>query len=116
VFTINLNDLQFFSHHGVHDEERVLGNNFIVHVSLQVDAGDKISSIDQTVNYVSVFNIVKERMSIPTALMETLAGEMATAIHDLDQRIKSIQVSIEKKDPPIAGMQGSVSVSYSKKY
>jgi 7,8-dihydroneopterin aldolase/epimerase/oxygenase len=116
VFTINLNELQFFSHHGVHDEERVLGNNFIVHVSLQIDGEEKISSIDQTVNYVSVFNIIKKRMASPTALLETVAEEIAAAIRDLDQRIKSIQVSIEKKAPPIAGMQGSVSVSYSKKY
>jgi dihydroneopterin aldolase len=116
VFTISLNHLQFFSHHGVHDEERLLGNNFIVNVSLQIDGEEKISHIHQTVDYVAAFNVVRTQMAIPTPLLETLAQDIAAALRELDQGIQAIEVSIEKKDPPIAGLQGSVSVSFSKAY
>lgn len=116
MFTINLNNLSFFAHHGVHEEERILGNTFIVNVSLSFNHGEKISALEQTVNYVSVYHIIKQRMSIPTALLETLTQELGQEIYAFDNRIKSISISIEKKDPPIANMQGSVSVTWSKDF
>ncbi len=116
MFTINLHNLLFFAHHGVHEEERIFGNTFIVNVSLSFNQDEKISVLEQTVNYVSVYNIIKQRMDIPTALLETIAQELLQQIYVFDNRIKSITVSIEKKDPPIANMQGSVGVSLSKDF
>ncbi len=116
MFTINLHNLNFFAHHGVHEEERILGNNFIVNVSLTFNEEEHITSLNQTINYASVYGIIQKRMNIPTALLETLAQELVSAIHVFDNRISSIKVSIEKKDPPISNMQGSVSVSLSKDF
>ena len=41
MFTIRLNDLQFFSYHGVHDAERILGNAFEVNVSIDLESSEK---------------------------------------------------------------------------
>jgi len=100
----------------VHEEERILGNNFNVNVSLSFKEEDEITQLHQTINYAAVYNIIEQRMSIPTALLETIAQELVSSIRALDNRISSISVSIEKKDPPIAKMQGSVSVSLSKDF
>jgi dihydroneopterin aldolase len=116
MFTINLHNLNFFSFHGVHEEEWILGNNFVVHVSLSFQADGNISSLEQTINYASVYKIIKQRMSIPTALLETLAQDLAHEIHVFDKRIKSKSISVEKKDPPIPNISGSVSVNYKKDY
>jgi dihydroneopterin aldolase len=116
MFIINLHNLNFFSFHGVHEEERILGNNFVVHVSLSFNADENISSLQQTINYASVYKIIKQRMSIPTALLETLAQDLAQEIYVFDKRIKSIYISVEKKDPPIPNISGSVSVNYKKGY
>ncbi len=116
MFTISLHNLLFFAHHGVHEEERILGNNFIVNVSLTFKVEGPITSLDQTINYASVYQLVKERMSVPTALLETLAQELISEIHAFDNHIQSITVSIDKKDPPISNMQGSVGVSLSKDF
>lgn len=51
-------------------------------------------------------------MLVPADLLETLAQEIAHAIYHFENRCQSISVSIEKKDPPIKNMQGSVSVIY----
>lgn len=116
MFTINLHNLQFNSFHGVHDEEKVLGAGFEVNVSLSFDASGKVGSLDETVNYVSVYEIITRRMSVATPLLETLAQELTEEIHDLDNRINSISVSIEKKNPPISNMHGTVSVNYTKEF
>ena len=55
-------------------------------------------------------------MDVPVALLETLAGDMVTDIHEFDSRLKSITISIEKKNPPILNIQGSVSVSITKDF
>ncbi|MEO7306717.1 MAG: dihydroneopterin aldolase [Ferruginibacter sp.] len=116
MFTINLHNLNFFSFHGVHEEEKILGNNFVVHVSLSFNADGNVSALDQTINYASVYKIIKQRMLIPTALLETLAQDLAQEIYAFDKRIKSISITVEKKDPPIPNISGSVSVNYKKDY
>jgi len=116
MFTIHLHNLKFFSFHGVHDEERILGNEYEVNASLSFEAAEKITALEQTINYVSVYEIIKKRMAIPTALLETLAEDLAQKIYSIDDRIRSISVSIEKKNPPIPNMDGSVAVSCTKKF
>ena len=83
MFTINLHNLQFFSFHGIHEEERILGNNYEVNVELSFDTEEQITALEQTINYASVYDIIKKRMSVPTALLETLAQDLAQEIHGL---------------------------------
>lgn len=116
MVTIQLKDLLFFSHHGIHEEEKILGNEFEVNVELSFNADDRIDSLEQTVDYSSVYAIIKQQMAIPTRLLETLAQHIAQKIHAFDNRILSVTVSIEKMNPPIRGMQGSVGVKYHKDF
>lgn len=116
MFTISLHNLIFFSFHGVHEEERILGNRYEVNVELSFNTTEQITTLHQTINYASVYEIIKERMNIPSKLLETLVQDMAQKIVEMDSRITSILVSIEKKNPPIPNMQGSVSVNYKKDF
>ena len=116
MFTINLNNLAFHAYHGVYEEERMLGNDFEVNVSVTFEADEPVTSLQHTINYVSVYNIVKQRMAIPLPLLETLAQELTQEIYEFDNRIKIILVSVEKKNPPIPNMEGSVSVHYKKEF
>ncbi len=116
MITIELNDLHFFAFHGMYEEEKLLGNTFVVNASLSFNANKKISTIQQTINYVSVYNIIKQRMQIPTALLETLVEDLAGLIYELDNRIKSVSIAVTKKNLPVANMEGSVSVTLKKEY
>ncbi len=116
MFTINLHNLIFHSFHGVYDEERILGNTCEVNVAIGFEANESVTSLDETINYAAVYQIIKQRMLQATPLLETLAQELAQMIHDFDNRIKNISVSVEKKNPPISNMEGSVSVHYKKEY
>lgn len=115
MFTIQLQHLIFFGFHGIHEEEKILGNEFEVNVSVVLEDA-QVSSIGQTVNYADIYEIIKKRMNIPTALLETLAQDLVDIIQQTDARIRSVSVSIEKKYPPIPGISGSVSVNYKKDF
>ena len=85
MFTIHLHKLLFHSFHGVFNEEKILGNEFEVNVDLEVDGGEPIRNLSQTVNYVGVYSCIKERMQLPTPLLETVAQDLIQAIHELDE-------------------------------
>ena len=112
MFTIHLNNLQFHSFHGVYDEERVLGNVYVVNVELTIDGDEAVTSLDQTVNYESVYAIIAQRMKLPTPLLETVAQDLAKLIYAADSRIRSVVINIQKKYPPLATIQGHVGVTY----
>ena len=116
MFTINLHNLIFHSYHGIHEEERILGNEFEVNVNLSFIADEYITTLEQTINYATVYEIIKQRMLTATPLLETLVQNLAEEIRAFDNRIQSISVSVEKKNPPIANMEGSVSVHYKKDF
>lgn len=116
MFIINLHNLIFFSFHGLYEEERILGNNYEVNVVLSYHTDQHINKVEQTINYAPVYEIIKKRMSIPTPLLETITQDLTQLIHNFDNRIKTVSVSIEKKNPPIPNMEGSVNVTYKKDY
>ena len=116
MLTINLTNLIFYSYHGVHEEERILGNEFVLNVALSFEVAGHITELEQTINYASVYELIKLTMAIPTALLETLAQDLTQKIYAFDKRIKSISVSIEKKSPPLPNIQGSVGVTYIKEF
>lgn len=116
MFTIELNNLSFTARHGVHAEEKILGNTYEVNVSLSTNVVETVTELSQTVNYVTVYDVIKQRMEVPSALLETVAQELAMAISALDERIRSISVTIRKKYPPLLGMDGTVGVCYKKDF
>ncbi len=116
MFTIHLNNLNFFAYHGLYKEEKVLGAEFEVNAAIVIAAEEKITELKQTVNYVSVYNMIKKRMAIATPLLETLAQELIEEIYQSDKRIESISISIKKIHPPLTNFTGNVSVSLIKHF
>ena len=117
VYTIELKDVKFFAFHGVHEEERRTGNEFLVNLSAELSPGiDKITSIKETVNYVSLFEIVKKEMMQPVDLLETLINNIIDRVHNAFPEIKRITVTVDKLNPLISSFSGKVSVTCEKKF
>lgn len=93
-----------------------MGNDYEVSLAITIDAKDKIISLEQTVDYAVVFEMVKTRMSLPSALLETVAQDLAQQLHEQFKQITAVNISITKKNPPIENFQGSVGVSYHKEF
>ena len=117
MITVQLHQLLFTACHGVHEEERVLGNEYMVDCSIQFyESRDVITHIDDTINYALIYEMIKKRMAIPTPLLETVAMEIGNDIIRSYKDLKVIDVSIRKLHPPIEGIRGSVGVSWQKKF
>ena len=102
----------FHAFHGLYEEEKRNGNNFVVNIDIEVDTDGMITDLQQTVNYVEVFQIVQQRMLQATPLLETLIQEMNQSILLLDKKISSVSITIKKLSPPIENFVGEVGVTY----
>lgn len=116
MYNIHFDNLLFYSYHGLHEEESILGAWYNVNIQISFSANQQIKDIKDTVNYVDVFSIVKKRMDQPTPLLETIAEDIAHGIKEAENKIQTISINIQKTNPPIAGFIGNVSVSYVKEF
>ncbi len=116
MLTIHLHQLQFFAHHGLYEEEKLTGNNFEADVDISLDVDSKIEVLGDTVDYVTVYELIDKRMQQPTALLETIAQDIVELIHDLDNRIKLVSITLKKLSPPIKNFKGLVGVSFKKEF
>jgi len=113
MLTIQLKDVLFRSFHGVYKEETILGGDFMVNVVVDfMPQSAVIYQLEETLNYEILFEKVKKRMAIPTPLLETIVMELANEILRDFKGVQRVWVAIEKRNPPIPGLSGSVLVSY----
>ena len=112
---ISLNKLLFVGYHGLYPEEKKLGNNYAVEVDIDFNPKQAIiDQLDQTIDYVHVYAIVKKWMEIPTPLLETLVGKIADDILSSQALANKVFVKITKLHLPIPSFEGNVSVKIEK--
>ena len=115
MLTIHLNNLSFFSFHGLYEHERVEGNFFTLHATISYHPIEQIEHLNQTIDYATVYELIKERMAIGTPLLETIVMQIANNIFSHFPLAEEVYISLTKEKPPIANFEGSVGVSYSLK-
>ncbi len=117
MITVHLHNLLFNSFHGIHEEEKVLGNEYVIDVAIVFhEEVHVITSIHETVNYTDIYNIIRERMNVPALLLETVVMEIGNEIYAEFPQLKSINISIKKMHPPIEGIQGAAGVNWQKQF
>jgi 7,8-dihydroneopterin aldolase/epimerase/oxygenase len=117
MLTIQLNQLRFFAHHGLYEEERKVTNEFIVDLEVSLDEpAATVSKMSETVNYVKLYEIVKKHMLKTADLLETLAMVIAEDIHASHGLVKKVSITITKKYPPVINFSGNVAVRLVKDY
>ncbi|HMZ47044.1 MAG TPA: dihydroneopterin aldolase [Chitinophagaceae bacterium] len=116
MLSIHLNNLLFYSYHGLFHEEKTIGNEFELNITVhQLEVKENITSLDDTINYVKIYELVAIRMKQPTLLLETLCQDICRIILYNFSLANSVQINIKKKHPPISQLQGSVAVSFEMK-
>lgn len=110
---ISLNDLRFYAYHGVMEEERKNGNEFIVSLSIYIpfDEGLREDNIESTISYSDLYEIVSEEMKIPHNLLEKVALSIKERVTHKFPEILKGNIKIEKVRPPIPGMLGTASIT-----
>ncbi len=103
---ITLKDMVFYGYHGVQDEERTLGQRFIVTITLTTDdSKDKlINRLEDTVDYTKVYSVIKNIMEVEKfLLLENCANAILDEVLDRFLLVKSALISIKKPSVPIQG-------------
>jgi 7,8-dihydroneopterin aldolase/epimerase/oxygenase len=114
---VALEGLEFHAFHGVYPHERESGNWFEVDVAVETDfslaaATDELMG---TVNYETLFKIVKDEMEQPSKLLETVAEKVAKDVLDVFPNVISVEFKISKLNPPIGGKCKKATVSLTKR-
>lgn len=114
--TIELKGLRFNAFHGWHEEESKTGNEFEVEASLSYVPAGPTMILEQTVNYVQVYEIVKARMEQRQLLLETLVEHIASDFQTAFPTLQRLEITIQKLTAPIPNFTGTVGVSYRKEF
>jgi len=112
MLKIELRNLWFHAHHGLGEEEKILGGDFIVDISINYQPKAVPHHISETIDYAAVYRLVKRKMAQPEELLETLAMHIANEILQTFPLAEEVSISVQKSNPPIAGFTGNASVSY----
>ncbi|HWC52651.1 MAG TPA: dihydroneopterin aldolase [Chitinophagaceae bacterium] len=116
TITIKLNKLLFFAYHGLFPEEKKIGAEFEVNLEVSYHPVDKITALEETIDYGKLYQLLKAEMQKPRELLETFVMEVAQIIYLSYPSIKKIELSVTKLQAPIAGFTGNVAVQYSKEF
>ena len=113
MLSIHLHHLIFHGHHGIYSEEKLLGSEFEVNLTVKYYPQQiPLHHLEKTINYVSLFELVAEKMNEPVALLETFVTELALEILRKFKVAEEVSISIKKLHPPITNFEGSVGVSF----
>ena len=88
----------------------MIGGEYLVNAIVEIDTSraEQNDLLESTVDYVSIYNVLKKEMSIPSKLLEVVLERIIEGIKKIDNNIDSVDVSIKKLSPPIGGNVDSV--------
>ena len=102
---IELEGMEFKAYHGCLDQEKVRGNLFTVDFrgELNLGAAAESDNLNDTLNYGEIYEVVADEMSIPSELLENVAGRIVKAIEKRFPQLVAFSVRVSKRKPPIDG-------------
>jgi dihydroneopterin aldolase len=108
--------MEFRAAHGCYDLEKRVGGNFEVDITLEVEGGSAVERDDVTgtVNYVEVYETVREQMTITSDIIENVALRIVDAVRARFSQVTRVEVTVSKIAPPIGGKSAKVSVTLAK--
>ena len=100
---IIIKEARFHAFHGVMPQERKVGAYFIVSLRIGYDLTRAMQTdqVNDTLNYATVYQLVKEEMQQPSCLLEHVAGRISDAILQHFPDVMSIDLTLTKENPPM---------------
>ncbi|MBI4491912.1 MAG: dihydroneopterin aldolase [Chloroflexi bacterium] len=105
---ILLSDLAFYGYHGAREEEKRLGQRFLVDLELSLDLqpAGRSDDLAQTVDYAEVYRLVRQVAEGPSRdLLEAVAEAIAAEVLGHFPELQAVKVRVKKPWAPIAGSQ-----------
>jgi len=99
--TLTFNNIEFYGYHGLYEAEARIGTKFILHITavLKADLSKETPNLDNSVNYETLFLLVKNTFAIREHLIESVALNIYNALKNEFLQVDKWRVSIEKQNP-----------------
>ncbi len=109
---IHIEGMHFYAYHGCFKEEQVVGTDFSVDILLTIDTSvaQQSDNLADTIDYQTIYQIVKREMMIKAKLIEHLAHRILSAVTAQYIAITFGQVAIRKLNPPLGGKMDAVNI------
>ena len=80
-----------------------MGGEYSVSLTVEADLTEAIRTDDvaDTINYAAVYEIVKREMTVPSKLLEHVAGRIGQRAMETFERITTLTIRVTKVNPPM---------------
>ena len=105
--------MEFYAYHGCQPDEQLVGNNFLVDVTMDTDmeTAAKSDNLCDALNYAEAYELVRHEMSIRSCLLEHVSSRILDRLLECFPQLKRAEVCVSKLNPPVGGQMRSVTVS-----
>ena len=109
---IYLKNIRLYAFHGCMEEEEKIGSDYIVNVVVETNLkkSSKTDSLEDTVDYVALYEIIKTEMMQRARLLENVVERILNRILKEHATVQKAKVKVSKKNPPIGGNVEEVAV------
>jgi len=109
---IKLEGMKFYASHGYYEEERKIGGHYTLHLSIETNTQQAGISdqLEHTVNYETVYQLVKANFSVSSKLLEHVGTQVIDALYEKFPQIEHVTLEILKHNPPLGGEVDTVSL------
>jgi dihydroneopterin aldolase len=113
LYTIDLQGMEFRAYHGCYDLEQRVGNRFEVTLSVTTELGEIAThdAVEEAVNYLTVYEVVREQMTVTQRTIERVAVNIIKALHQQFPQIERVRCTVTKIAPPLGGKVARVAVT-----
>ena len=99
IYTITLDEMEFKAYHGCYDLEKLVGNRFLVSISLDAELDE------------AVYAIVAECMKQKSDILENVTLRIIEALYAEFPLLRHVRATVSKLAPPLGGKIRKVSVT-----
>ena len=101
--TVFLDEVRFYAFHGVMPQERAVGADFTVWLTVGYDFVKAAESDDlsDTISYADLYEVVRTEMDKPSQLLEHVAMRIVKAITAKWPQVIAVDIKLVKNNPPM---------------
>lgn len=102
---IQIENMEFYAHHGHFREEQIVGSKFLVDITIETDmtVPAESDSLKDTLNYQMVYRLIQGEMDKKSRLLEHIARRILDTVYDGFSGIDKVTVKVSKMNPPMGG-------------
>lgn len=113
---IEIEGMEFYAFHGHFKQEQVVGNKFLVNISLETNCTKAgiTDNLNDALDYQKVYNLIKKEMDQKSFLLENICTRILDRLCQEFSIIEKATIKVSKINPPMGGQIKKVSVTMSR--